>query len=121
MQEMTQEQQRRTEEWFVETGSALIGLDLQIASELDAASQMEKNDWLQAKGQVVGALSLLQAAEEAFFVKQTLTLRPPTQSVIDETLRQCEAVANEIANANQIKSVIKLASDLFQFVTRILS
>jgi hypothetical protein len=121
MQEMTEQEQQDTEEWFVQTTSALTGIDLQIDSELDVAAQEDKNDWLKAKGQVVGALSMVHAAEENFFVKKTLTLRPPSQPVIDETRQRCEALANEIADAQRVKSVVKLAGDLLKFVSGVLA
>lgn len=121
MQEMTQQEQEGTEEWFIQTNSALIGIDLQIDSELDVASQQDRNDWLKAKGHVMGTLSMVRAAEEDFFIRQTLTIRPPAQSVIDETIRRCEALADEIAKAQKAKSVVKLADNLFKFVSEVLA
>jgi hypothetical protein len=121
MQAMTQQEHEDTEEWFIQTSLELTEVDLQIDSGLDAVAQQDKNDWLKAKGHVVGTLSMVHAAEEDFFVRQTLTIRPPTQSVIDETIRRCEALAEEIAKAQKAKSVVKLADNLFKFVSQVLA
>jgi hypothetical protein len=121
MQPMTREEHDATERWFLETLDRLNLLALDIEDAIADALQAEQNAWLVAKGRVVGALSIVEAAQEAFFVRQTLVLRPPDESVIAETIRLSDALAAEIAKADRAKAALKLAGDLANFVARVVS
>jgi len=122
VEEMTDSERNRTEEWFNETLSGMTADEVILAGEIkDAPPGKVKTELNKLKGELLRSRSMLDRTEEAFFRKLAKSLDPPSDDDINETKRLTKALGETIAAEKASQAAVKLVDDLANFVSRVLA
>ena len=120
--EMTEAERNLTEDWFDETRSGMTANEVIFKGEIEDAPPGPVKDELNVqKGRLLRASAKLDRAEEAFFTQGTKALNPPSDEDITETKRLTQALADRIIEEKVSQAVVKLVSDLSNFVSKVLA
>lgn len=110
----------RTRDWFRTSRNGLGDAIDDVDAALPRARSDDKAGLIDLRTDLVGRLTDLRQKEEAFFAENNVTLRPPPQDVIDETLRLTTALGKRIAAEKRAQAVVALLNDLAGLAARVL-
>lgn len=111
-EEMAPDEVQRTDTWFDAQLRALSDAIVECDQAIPTAAADDQPELVRLKTRLVGEKADTEQAQEAFFTKRTLALRPPSDAVIAETRRLGEALAARIAAEKKAQAAVKLLDDL---------
>jgi len=117
--ELGDDEAQRTRTWFRAFIDGYQSDIDAIDQALPSADADDRQGLLDLRTELIGQSTRAAQTEEAFFVQKTVSLRPPPQEVIDETLRLTEALARRIASHRRAQAVVRLVNDLADLFIRV--
>lgn len=119
--QLTGDERRVSEAWFTAYIDGLGVAAIAVEAAIPRAPAGEQPELIAQKDDLVARSSDAMQQQNAFFQSRTIDLRPPTQKVIDETMRLSKAIVDRIAAERRAQAIVRLVSDLSGIFARLKS